>query len=110
MSEEVSTEAVVSQAAAVTAVQKIISGQLRGQTRLLLTKIAHKLSSLSRLSKLSLCCGAGLLLLWWVRRPEKPKFKKPLPVSTRWVNQRLKNCYQRVFLGNLHSISNGLVD
>jgi len=83
MSEEVSTEAVVSQVAAVTAVQKIISGQLRGQTRQLLTKIAHKLSSLSRLSKLSLCFGAGLLLWWWVRRPEKPKFKKPLPVSTR---------------------------
>ena len=42
-------------------VQGLVSGQLRGQMRLLFTR----LSSLSRLGKVTLGAGAGLLF-WWL--------------------------------------------
>lgn len=60
-------------------VQGLVSGQLRGQMRLLLSR----LSSLSRLGKFSLGAGAGFLF-WWLfvrqgqRTPRPPASLQPL--------------------------------
>ena len=55
-------------------VQGLVSGQLRGQMRLLLSR----LSSLSRLGKFSLGAGAGLLF-WWLFVRQGQKTQRPRP-------------------------------
>ena len=57
-------------------VQGLVSGQLRGQMRLLLSR----LTSLSRLSKISLGAGAGLLF-WWLFVRQGQRSSRP-PAST----------------------------
>ena len=57
-------------------VKTMITGQLGSQLR----QLAAKLSSMSRLSKLSLGCGTGLLLCWFYFSGSSNQ-RKPLPLQ-----------------------------
>ena len=63
-------------------VQGLVSGQLRGQMRLLFTR----LSSLSRLGKVTLGAGAGLLF-WWLFVRQGQKAQRP-PASVQSLRKK----------------------
>ena len=64
-------------------VQGLVSGQLRGQMRLLLSR----LSSLSRLGKFSLGAGAGVLF-WWLFVRQGQKTQRPLASSVQSLRKK----------------------